>query len=58
MCQERGRRSHADELRRLTNFRAALEDMGLFSRQYGPTPAFVDDEGGALTRKVMVAARG
>ena len=58
MCRERGRRSQADELRRLANFRAALEDMGLFSRQYGPTPTFVDDEDGVLTRKVMVAARG
>ncbi|CAM9200065.1 unnamed protein product, partial [Laminaria digitata] len=59
LCQERGRRSEAEELRRLTNFRAALEDMGLFSRQYGPTPTVAgDDESGELTRKVMVAARG
>ncbi|CAM9556560.1 unnamed protein product, partial [Ectocarpus sp. 8 AP-2014] len=57
MCKERGRDTDG-ERRRLSSFRTALEGMGLFSPQHGPTPTeFVGDEAGVLAHKVAAAAR-
>ncbi|CAM9401414.1 unnamed protein product, partial [Ectocarpus fasciculatus] len=57
MCKERGRDTDG-ERRRLSSFRTAMEGMGLFSPQHGPTPTeFVGDETGVLEHKVAAAAR-
>ncbi|CBN79052.1 Hypothetical leucine rich repeat protein [Ectocarpus siliculosus] len=57
MCKERGGDTDG-ERRRLSSFRTALEGMGLFSPQHGPTPTeFVGDEAGVLAHKVAAAAR-
>ncbi|CAB1096352.1 unnamed protein product [Ectocarpus sp. CCAP 1310/34] len=57
MCKERGRDTDG-ERRRLSSFRTALEGMGLFSPQHGPTPTeFVGDKAGVLADKVAAVAR-
>ncbi|CAM9912668.1 unnamed protein product, partial [Scytosiphon promiscuus] len=57
MCEEWGRDPEA-ERRRLSSFRTALEGMGLFSPQHGPTPTTCGaDEGGILAQRVTTAAR-
>lgn len=57
MCKELGRDTDG-ERRRLSSFRTALEGMGLFSPQHGPTPTeFGGDEAGVLAHKVAAAAR-
>ncbi|CAN0519502.1 unnamed protein product, partial [Ectocarpus sp. 12 AP-2014] len=57
MCKERGCDTDG-ERRRLSSFRIALEGMGLFSPQHGPTPTeFVGDKAGVLADRVAAVAR-